>query len=203
MSKLANIIFTLEELKIDPSISDEKLVTLIVQTKSSELFSVIYDRYAPLVYNKCLSFVQNKEEAQDLTHDIFVKLFVKIKTFGHKSKFSTWLYSFTYNHCVNYVQRDLKKRRDKFRYTENESEQDYLNNAQNTLNDEIISSMDAEKLTKALELIDPNDKTILFMKYQDDMTIEEIQAVLDLGKSAVKMRLSRAKSRLVKAYETI
>ena len=63
--------------------------------------------------------------------------------------------------------------------------------------------MDSEKLTKALELIDPNDKTILFMKYQDEMSIEDIQEVLDLGKSAVKMRLSRAKSRLVKVYETI
>lgn len=193
----------MEDLRIDTSISDEKLVALIVQTKSSELFSVIYDRYAPLVYNKCLSFVQNKEEAQDLTHDIFVKLFIKIKTFSHKSKFSTWLYSFTYNHCVNYVQRDLNKRRNKFTYTDSEDEQDYLNAVQNSISDEVIFNMDSEKLTKALELIDPSDKSILFMKYQDDMSIEDIQEVLDLGKSAVKMRLSRAKNRLVKAYETI
>ncbi|WP_250432351.1 RNA polymerase sigma factor [Hanstruepera flava] len=193
----------MEDLKIDSSISDEKLVELIVNTKSSELFSVIYDRYAALVYNKCLSFVQNKEEAQDLTHDIFVKLYIKIKTFSHKSKFSTWLYSFTYNHCVNYVQRDLNKRKSKFLYTDDENEQDYLNAVLNNRNDEIINSMDSEKLSKALELIDPNDKTILFMKYQDDMSIEDIQDVLDLGKSAVKMRLSRAKNRLVKAYETI
>ena len=197
------IIFILEDLKIDNSISDEKLVELIVKTKSSELFSIIYDRYAHLVYNKCISFVQNKEEAQDLTHDIFVKLFIKIKTFGHKSKFSTWLYSFTYNHCVNYVQRDLNKRKSKFIYTDSETEQDYLNAVQNKINDEIISNMDSEKLTKALELIDPNDKSILFMKYQDEMSIEDIQEVLDLGKSAVKMRLSRAKNRLVKVYENI
>lgn len=197
------IIFILEDLKIDNSISDEKLVELIVKTKSSELFSIIYDRYAHLVYNKCISFVQNKEEAQDLTHDIFVKLFIKIKTFGHKSKFSTWLYSFTYNHCVNYVQRDLNKRKSKFIYTDSETEQDYLNTVQNKINDEIINSMDSEKLTKALELIDPNDKSILFMKYQDEMSIEDIQEVLELGKSAVKMRLSRAKSRLVKVYENI
>lgn len=203
MSKIKNIILTLEDLKIDTSISDEKLVALIVQTKSSELFSVIYDRYSHLVYNKCLGFVKNKEEAQDLTHDIFVKLFIKIKTFSHKSKFSTWLYSFTYNHCVNYVQRDLNKRKDKFLYTDSEEEQDYLNTVQNKKNDEVIYNMDSEKLTKALELIDPNDKTILFMKYQDEMSIEDIQEVLDLGKSAVKMRLSRAKSRLVKIYETI
>ncbi|WP_223033539.1 RNA polymerase sigma factor [Hanstruepera marina] len=195
------IIFILEDLKIDSSISDEKLVELIVKTKSSELFSIIYDRYSHLVYNKCISFVQNKEEAQDLTHDIFVKLFIKIKTFGHKSKFSTWLYSFTYNHCINYVQRDFNKRKSKFLYADTHEE--HLSTVQNNINEEKIHSMDSEKLNKALDLIDPNDKTILFMKYQDDMKIEDIQEVLELGKSAVKMRLSRAKSRLVKVYETI
>ncbi len=50
--------------------------------------------------------------------------------------------------------------------------------------------------------MDPNDKMILFMKYQDDMTIEDIQKTLEIGKSAVKMRLSRAKSRLIKIYKT-
>jgi len=180
---------------------DEQLVALIVETKSSELFSVIYDRYSEVIYNKCLSFVKNKEEAQDLTHDIFVKLFVKINSFSQKSKFSTWLYSFTYNHCVNYVQRDLNKRRDTFLHTEHENE--HHDTDQNNINDEVIFNMDADKLTKALDLIDPNDKTILFMKYQDDMSIEDILEVLSLGKSAVKMRLSRAKNRLVKIYKNI
>lgn len=180
---------------------DQQLVTLIVETKSSELFSIIYDRYSEVIYNKCLSFVKNKEEAQDLTHDIFVKLFIKIKSFNHKSKFSTWLYSFTYNHCVNHVQRDLNKRRDTFYYSEHEN--DDFNTIQNSINDDIIYNMDADKLIKALELIDPDDKIILFMKYQDDMSIKDIQEVLDLGKSAVKMRLCRAKNRLVKVYNTI
>lgn len=193
----------LENLQIDKSLSDEQLVTLIVETKSSEYFSIIYDRYSQIVYGKCLSFVRNREEAQDLTHDIFVKLFVKIKTFSHKSKFSTWLYSFTYNHCVNYVQRELNKRRDKFLSAD--SETDYLNTSdeQNEIDDELIFSMESEKLTKSLELIDPSDKSILFMKYQDEMTIDDIQELLGLGKSAVKMRISRAKSRLVKVYENI
>jgi RNA polymerase sigma-70 factor (ECF subfamily) len=193
----------LENLQIDKSLSDEQLVTLIVETKSSEYFSIIYDRYAQIVYGKCLSFVKNREEAQDLTHDIFVKLFVKIKTFSHKSKFSTWLYSFTYNHCVNYVQRELNKRRDKFLSTDNENNYHEVNNEQNEKNDELIFKMESEKLTKSLELIDPSDKSILFMKYQDDMSIEDIQNVLEIGKSAVKMRLSRAKSRLINVYESI
>ncbi|MGY0392283.1 RNA polymerase sigma factor [Bizionia sp. KMM 8389] len=193
----------LEELESDfnaASMEDEVLVALIVKTKSSELFSVIYDRYAEKVYHKCISFVKNKEEAQDLTHDIFVKLFVKIKTFQQQSKFSTWLYAFTYNHCVNYVQRDLNKRRDKF--ISKDSEKDILNYVYPEIADEEIYTMNTDKFIKSLALLDANDKSILFMKYQDDMSIEEIKNALGLGKSAVKMRISRAKSRLIKIYKT-
>lgn len=189
----------MEEIIVDNSITDEELVTLIVNNKSSQLFSVIYDRYSHVVYNKCISFVNDTNEAQDLTHDIFVKLFIKLKTFNHKSKFSTWLYSFTYNHCVNYVQRDLNKRKDKFLTTEDIND---FSEVYPEIKDEFIYELKSDSLQKSLELMDPNDKMILFMKYQDDMTIEDIQKTLEIGKSAVKMRLSRAKSRLIKIYKT-
>ena len=153
-----------------------------------------------MVYNKCLSFVKQSEEAQDLTHDIFVKLFVKIKTFNHRSKFSTWLFSFTYNHCVNHVQRELNKRKDKFVLTEDITE---YPQSFPEVSDEQILELKSEKLTKCLELIDANDKMILFMKYQDEMSIEEIEESLGLGKSAVKMRLSRAKNRLIEAFKKL
>ncbi|MFB9052268.1 RNA polymerase sigma factor [Formosa undariae] len=190
----------MNELQTDSLLSDENLVAEIVRTKSSELFSVVYDRYSEIIYNKCLSFVKNNEEAQDLTHDIFVKLFVKIKTFNNQSKFSTWLYSFTYNHCVSYLQRDLNKRKKKILFTDDENQLDYLHDE---IDDEQIFNLDYENFEKAIDLIDPNDKILLFMKYQDDMTIEEIELALNLGKSAVKMRLSRAKSKLIKIYNQL
>lgn len=63
--------------------------------------------------------------------------------------------------------------------------------------------MDTDRFMKSLALIEPDDKSILFMKYQDDMSIEDIQNALVLGKSAVKMRISRAKSRLIEIYKTV
>jgi RNA polymerase sigma factor (sigma-70 family) len=89
------------------------------------LFTILYDRYSSIVYNKCYGFSKNKEEAQDLTHDVFIRLFVKLRTFKGKSKFSTWLYSFTYNFCVNYVQRDkYKKNENKTVVTDQIKEED-------------------------------------------------------------------------------
>ena len=70
------------------------------------------------------------------------------------------------------------------------------------ITDDEIIELKSEKLNKCLELIEPSDKMILFMKYQDDMSIEEIEQALQIGKSAVKMRLSRAKNKLVDIYKT-
>ena len=84
-------------------LSDEDLINAIVKTNNTLLFEVLYDRYAGLVYNKCFGFAKDEDEAKDLTQDVFLKLFVKLASFKGKSKFSTWLYAFTYNHCVNYV----------------------------------------------------------------------------------------------------
>ena len=94
-------------------LSDEELVFNIIETNNSELFAELYDRFSNVVFNKCFGFSKNREEAEDLTHDVFVRLFVKLRTFKGTSKFSTWLYSFTYNFCVNYVQRNSHKKKEK------------------------------------------------------------------------------------------
>lgn len=184
----------------DSDIEDEQLVAKIVATNNTHLFAVLYDRYSEIIFNKCLSFTHEVEEAQDLTHDIFINLFLKLKTYKGKSKFSTWLYSFTYNFCVNYVQRSLNKRQDKFVKT---GELPYESDDYQEILDENIYQLKSRKLEKALKKIEVNDKMILLMRYQDDFSIKEIQEVLDIGSSAVKMRLNRAKGRLIEIYNEL
>jgi len=181
-------------------LSDEELVYKIVETNNPQLFAVLYDRYASVVYNKCYGFSTNKEEAQDLTHDIFIKLFIKLRTFKGKSKFSTWLYSFTYNFCVNYVQRNANKKKERVTVVTDQIKED---DTLKEIDDATLFELKSEKLAKAMDLIDPNDKMILLMKYQDDMSIKEIKEVLEIGESAVKMRIKRAKEKVVKMYHEL
>ena len=181
------------------TLTDEELVFKIVETNNSQLFAKLYDRFSKIVYNKCYGFAKNKEEAEDLTHDVFIRLFIKLKTFKGNSKFSTWLYSFTYNFCVNYVNRN------KQRLMSDKS--DSISQSTKPMvvvdDDTEIANMRSEKLKKALDLVDPEDKKILLLKYQDDISIKELTSILDVGESAVKMRLTRAKSRIVEAYNKI
>ncbi|NVK52729.1 MAG: sigma-70 family RNA polymerase sigma factor [Flavobacteriaceae bacterium] len=182
------------------TISDEELVSKIVATNNTHLFAVLYDRYISVVYNKCYGFAKNKEEAQDLTHDVFVRLFVKLRTFKGKSKFSTWLYSFTYNFCVNYVQRDSYKKKEKKTVVTDQIKDD---EEFEEIDDAALFELKSDKLAKALSIIEPNDKMILLMKYQDELSIKDISDVLEIGESAVKMRLKRAKEKVVNVYNEL
>ena len=179
-------------------LSDEDLVEAIVNANDTLLFETLYDRYAGLVYNKCYGFAKDGDEAKDLTQDVFLKLFVKLASFKGKSKFSTWLYSFTYNHCVNYVTRNTAKKFEKqsVDYKDIENLSDDYDDA----DDESFLNMKVEKLKVALELITPEEKMILLLKYQDFLTIKEIENALGIGESAVKMRIKRAKDKLVTVY---
>ena len=182
-------------------LSDEDLVREIVEKNDTHLFAVLYDRYAGLVYNKCYGFSINKEEAQDLAHDVFVQLFIKLRMFKGKSKFSTWLYSFTYNFCVNYVQRNSDKKKERVTIVTDVIKDEDIN--ENEEDDTDLFKLKSEKLGEALNIIDVEEKMILLMKYQDDMSIKEIQEVLSLGASAVKMRVKRAKEKVIIAYNNL
>ncbi|TYQ00426.1 RNA polymerase sigma-70 factor (ECF subfamily) [Tenacibaculum adriaticum] len=181
--------------------TDEELVRKIVEKNDTHLFAILYDRYAGVVYNKCFGFSKNKEEAQDLAHDVFVQLFIKLRMFKGRSKFSTWLYSFTYNFCVNYVQRNSAKKKEKVTVVTDVIKDEDIDD--NEIDDSTLFELKSDKLAKALSKIDPEDKMILLMKYQDDMSIKEIKEVLDIGDSAVKMRLKRAKDKVVTAYNKL
>ncbi|WP_179345235.1 RNA polymerase sigma factor [Winogradskyella ursingii] len=177
--------------------SDEDLVVAIVETKNTLLFEKLYDRYEKMVYNKCYGFVNNEAETKDLTQDIFLKVFVKLGSFKGKSKFSTWLYAFTYNHCVNYVTRDTAKKIKK-----QSIDSEYLENIGDNVDSTAeFDNMRAEQLKIVMELISPKDKMILLMKYQDGMSVKELSEVLETGESAIKMRIKRAKAKLIEKYE--
>ncbi|XMO86495.1 RNA polymerase sigma factor [Algibacter sp. AS12] len=178
------------------NLTDEELVEAIVETNNTLLFETLYDRYATLVYNKCYGFAKDGDEAKDLTQDIFLKLFVKLASFKGKSKFSTWLYAFSYNHCVNYVTRNTAKKFEK----QSVDYKDIENLSEEEEDDSSFLSMKVDRLKVALELISPEEKMILLMKYQDNLSIKEIVNAMEIGESAVKMRIKRAKEKLIAVY---
>lgn len=180
--------------------SDEDLVQEIVKDHDSKLYGQLYDRYSNKVYNKCYSFVKNRDEAKDLTHDIFLRAYLRIHAFdAAKASFSTWLYVITYNLCTNYVSRDLKDKQKETRLGKKELKE----KVSEDIDIEEINKLNPEKLAAALDKIPTEDKALLLLKYQDDAPIKAIQELLGVGESAVKMRLNRAKLKVVKTYNSL
>lgn len=179
---------------------DKELIEEIIATNNTLLFTKLYDRYSKKVYNKCFSFVRNEEEAKDLTQDVFIKLFTKLKSYEGKSKFSTWLFSFTYNFCSNYVRDKSRKKEDMSVPIENHEH--YLSDVEDVPEDELFD-MKVNKLKIALENLDADDKAILLLKYQDDVTVKELMVLHGISESAVKMRLKRARVRVLDEHNKL
>ena len=179
--------------------TDEELVARIFEKRDTDLFGKLYDRFVKRVYNKCYGFSRSEAEAEDLTQDVFLMLFIKLPSFKGKSKFSTWLYSFTYNFCVNYVNRN-KGRKMSDKSVQVDQEEYRLTEE---VPDEQLLELKAQRLAEAMEEIAPEDKSLLLLKYQDGASIKELTELLEIGESAVKMRLKRAKAKLVEQYNTL
>jgi len=177
-------------------LNDEALVKTIIETKNTLLFGIIYDRYANKVYTKCAGFSRSEDEAADLTQDVFLMIYVKMGSFKGDSKFSSWVYALTYNFCVNYVNRNKERK-----MSEKSEDLDSTDASLSIrVEDRSLFHMRSDKLKRVLEQIAPEDKAILLLKYQDDVPIKELCAILNIGESAVKMRLKRAKARLIETY---
>ena len=108
MHKLIIIAFKLSAKK-NKELTDEQVIERIIASQDPAMVEILYQRYAPKVYRKCISFVKEDDIAENLTHDIFIKVYLNLASFKRRSKFSTWLYSITYNFCIDYLRKAKKQ----------------------------------------------------------------------------------------------
>lgn len=175
-------------------LSDEELVHLVANGED-KYFKVLHDRYREKVYAKCLTMTNRTSVAEDQTQEILIKAFNAIETYRGQAKYSTWLYSITYNHCINYLRENKR-----IKFDDWESLLEIPDDPNET---EVVQIMDLQKerLTLLLELLKPEDKAILVLKYWEGMDLERIRYILSIETvAALKMRLLRARKRLRGIY---
>jgi RNA polymerase sigma factor (sigma-70 family) len=172
--------------------TDEEIV-LLINSGNQELFECLYLRYFGKVKDKCFSFLKDSKLAEEFASDILTKAYEKIHGFKGNSTFSSWLYAITYNYCIDYLR--LKK---KLHYPEWDSNNEIPEIIDESETD--IEEASYENLLEIFELIHPEEKVLLLMKYQDDLPIKQIAKTLRISDDAVKMRLKRARSRVIYLY---
>lgn len=171
---------------------DQDLVERIRKGSEKEL-GCLYLKYYPRVYSRCLSMIKNREEAKDLTQDILLKAFSHLDTFRGQASFSTWLYVITSNHCIEY------HRKNKHRHFVDLEQVQQLACFYEEPDpaDEDVSLMG--RVFSSLEHLPRHEKELLLMRYEQALSIRDLQQILCLSPSAVKMRLMRARKKLEKA----
>lgn len=175
------------------SMSDEEIVQEYLVTQRSHLFDVLYKRYSGKVFGKCISLLKNEEAAEDAVQEIFMKILFNLSKFSGRSKFSTWLYSITYNFCIDTIRKQKKNLSTAVDDIENYDVVD-------DVEDSFLMEMNVERLKVILGEIPTDDKSILLMKYQDELSIKEIGDILDKSESAIKMKIKRAKQKFKKVH---
>ncbi len=175
-------------------LKDEEIVRKILDEKKPELFELLYRRYHQKVVDKVFSFLKNRKSAQEFSNDILTRVYEKLPGFRGNSSFSSWVYSITYNYCIDYL-----RVRKKLHYP------DW--NKTNTIpeipdeSEEDLSGATFENVLTILDLVHPEEKALLLMKYQDELSLREIGATLRISEDAVKMRLKRARTRVFYLYK--
>ncbi|RKQ50504.1 RNA polymerase sigma-70 factor (ECF subfamily) [Roseivirga pacifica] len=176
------------------SLSDEELIQFIQNGGPERYFSVLADRHQAYVLRKCKGFVKSDDEAEDLSQEVFIKVFMQLKSFRSEAKFKTWLYTIIYHTCLDYLRKRKKSTHDII------SEKLAEEIAEVIDTDEVDQELLLQALEQLLEKITPEEKLLLMLKYKEKQPLQAIVATLKLSESAVKMRLKRAKEKVNKLY---
>jgi RNA polymerase sigma factor (sigma-70 family) len=175
------------------AIKDDELIERIRSDGTSESFSVLYKKYNKKVFDKCYSFVKNRLTARELTNEIFSKTYEQLGSFRQQSSFSSWLFTITYNYCIDYLRKQKQLHYPKWN-SENEIT-DIMDESE-----EKIDAINYDNLLVILDMIHPEEKAMLLMKYQDNLSIKTIGEAMRISENAAKMRLKRAKTRVMFLY---
>ena len=136
--------------------------------------------------------------ARDAVQDIFIKVFLNLSRFSEQSSFSTWLYSITYNFCI-----DIIRKKKKIALVLSDDIERIGDKPEAEVPDSVLLEMKHERLEKVLAQMHEGDRIILLMKYMDDMSIKDIADFFQKTESAIKMQIMRAKMKAQAIYENL
>jgi len=155
-------------------------------------FSILVERYQNMVYSLALKLLKNAEDAEEMAQDTFVKAYQKLETYEGKSKFSTWLYSITYNACIS----ELRKRRIHFSSLEDQRFSDQDEMKMYDYFSETKKEDQERYLNLALGKLPEDDQVLVTLYYYESQSMDEISMITGLGVSNIKVKIHRARKRM-------
>lgn len=164
-----------------------------IRNKETAAYSFLVDKHKDMVFSIALRILRNREDAEELAQDVFVKAYQSLDTFKGESKFSTWLYRIVYNAAIS------KTRKKKIETVD----LDY-NLVDNYSTDEIKEDInrlgyDEQKkiVDQILRELNPEESVMITLFYFKENSTEEISEILGMTQSNVKVKLHRLRKKLL------
>ena len=179
--------------------SDDRELVRRAQREDKEAFEELIRRHQHRVFAVAGGIVRRREDVQDVAQQVFVKAYFSLKRFDQRAAFSTWVYKITVNECWDM----LRKRKVRPLVYEadlsEEQARQVISSAEKSKDEPDISErLEArQRVERLLDGLDERDRLMLILKEVEGFSIEEIAEVLDLNPNTVKVRLFRARRRVV------
>jgi RNA polymerase sigma-70 factor (ECF subfamily) len=160
-------------------------------------FENVYNQFKQLVYNVALNYLQNIEDAEEVTQDVFVKVFQSYEKFQNNSTLKTWIYRITINQCLDFIKKKNSKKR--FFVFGNKSQNEF--EILNTTNFEhpgilLENKEEAKILFETINTLPNNQKTAFILSKVDGLSNPEVAEIMELSISAIESLVFRAKNTL-------
>jgi RNA polymerase sigma-70 factor (ECF subfamily) len=177
-----------------------------LRERDERAFRELVTQHRDRVYNVCYRMMGNRSEAEDVAQEVFIAVFKTIDSFREESKFSTWLYRVSVNHCKNRI-KYLARRHDRDR---DELDENSAGANGATLGQPVRSAQPdralegiqmEEVLREAINSLDEEHRLVVVLRDIEELSIEEICEITDLPDGTVKSRLHRARLALRKKLQ--
>jgi RNA polymerase sigma factor (sigma-70 family) len=161
------------------SATDEVLASEIARKPREDLCAELFRRYGKRIYLWCFNYTHDVDEAIDLSQEIFIKIFANVRSFAGRSRFSTWVYQVTRNHCLGELSKKRVQWRNRLRSLEN-------GHGAETLETDFCERIDALRdlervLDAAKDSMEPNELAAFVLHYREGLTVNEITEILGCG----------------------
>lgn len=159
----------------------------------SQAYSVLVERYRNFVFTIALRYIKGREDAEELSQDVFVKAYRSLADFKGQSKFSTWLYTITTTTCLSF----LRKKKPDVQSLDNEHVFASADNIAGGMNaNQVEQKSKVNMVNEAIKLLSPDDAQVITLFYKGEQSLEEIAQVMGKEVNTVKVQLHRARTRL-------
>ena len=178
-------------------LTDTELIRRILQGEQA-FFAQLVERYKNYVFTLVLRFTDSREDAEEISQDVFVKAYRSLADFRGESKFSTWLYTVVRTSSITF----LRKKKLDTTSLDNERTFLQLENRESGFNANTMEQKSRHAMVNAaIRLLSPDDGQIITLFYKGEQSLEEIGRIMGMEPNTVKVRLHRARNRLREKME--